>query len=93
MGFGKTHTYYKYFCIKRYKIYLYSLWVLPKPINYTNIFVVFMGFDHLYRLEVTHICITKGFQLFIVPGDFGFLYPLWVLALSFYICCGFWHIV
>ena len=50
---------------------------------YKFIFVVFMGFDHLYRFEVSHICITKGFQLFIVLVGFGFLYPLGVLALLY----------
>ena len=70
MGFGKTHKYYKKYLyslwvlpkpINTTKINLYSLWVLPKPLTYTIFFVVFMGFDHLYRFEVTHICITKGF--------------------------------
>ena len=50
-----------------------------------------MGFDHLYRFEVTHICITKGFQLFVVLDGFGFLYPLWVLA--YCIVKGFLHFV
>ena len=50
-----------------------------------------MGFDHLYRLWVTHNCIANGFQLFVVLNGYGFLYPLWVLA--YCIVNGFLHFV
>ena len=68
MGITKTHKLSKYF--------LYSLWVLPKPIKYTNIFVVFMGFDLLYRFVVTHICIAEGFLSFVSLTGFSHLYLL-----------------
>ena len=44
MGFGETHKYYKK--------YLFSLWVLVKPINTTNIFAL---------KDTKYICIVYGF--------------------------------
>ena len=64
MGFGKTH--------KLYKKYLYSLWVLVKPINTTKIFVYFMHkvYIHIYfvsfNAKIFVVCMgfTKTHKLY-----------------------------
>ena len=82
MGFGKTH--------KLYKKYLYSLWVLTKPINYTkntyivygfytNLFPESLKFPYCTNIFVVFMGFTKTHKLYKY-----FLYSLWVLT----ICIG-----
>ena len=62
MGFGKTH--------KLYKKYLYSLWVLVKPISYINMFLCLLiqNIQKIFFLQ-THklyknVYIVYGFYAF-----------------------------